>query len=340
MGGALARSRTTIREVAAAAGVSHQTVSRVINRSERVDPETRTRVEAAIQSLGYRPNAIARYMAQGHTQTLACIAPNLSDYTFAAIIEAAEAEARRQGYFLFSASAATESAFSDLLGLLVDSRLAEGLLVINPYADGRHALLPRQVPSVFVGARPRQESVDSVSLDDEAAARLAAEHLLQAGHRRIAMVTGPGSEDCVQDRCAGFSAALQSAGVLIPEVWVLPGDWSATAGYEALMRLHQSGRLPSAVFAQNDRIAIGVIRAARDLGLSVPGDLSVVGVDDMPLASYFDPPLTTVRQDMGAIGREAVGLLLHSLAEPGAPRRHLRLPAELVVRRSTAPISA
>jgi DNA-binding LacI/PurR family transcriptional regulator len=336
----LARSRTTIREVAAAAGVSHQTVSRVINLSERVDPETRSRVEAAIDRLNYRPNAIARYMAQGRTQTLACISPNLSDYTFAAIIEAAEAEARRQGYFLFSASAASEAAFSDLIGRLVDSRLAEGLLVINPYADGRHALLPRSVPSVFVGARPRQESVDSVSLDDESAARLAAAHLLQAGHRRIAMVTGPGSEDCVQDRCAGFSAALAAAGVSLPEAWVLLGDWSATAGYEAMMHLHRSGNLPTAIFAQNDRIAIGVMRAARDVGLSVPENLSVVGVDDMPLASYFDPPLTTIRQDMGAIGREATGLLLHGLEEPGAARRHIRLPAELVIRGSTAPISA
>lgn len=336
----MARSRTTIREVAAAAGVSHQTVSRVINQSERVDPGTRSRVEAAIDRLNYRPNAIARYMAQGHTQTLACISPNLSDYTFAAIIEAAEAEARRQGYLLFSASAASEAAFSDLLGRLVDSRLAEGLLVINPYADRRHALLPRSVPSVFVGARPREESVDSVSLDDEFAARLAAQHLLQAGHRRIAMVTGPGSEDCVQDRCAGFASALSSAGVHLPEAWVLPGDWSATAGYEAMMHLYRSGSLPTAIFAQNDRIAIGVMRAARDLGLSVPDDLSVVGVDDMPLASYFDPPLTTIRQDMGAIGREAIALLLNSLAEPGAARRHIRLPAELVIRGSTAPISA
>ena len=150
----MARSRITIRDVAARAGVSHQTVSRVINQSERVRPTTRSRVEKAIADLEYRPNAIARYMAKGRTGTLACFAPNLTDYTFASLIDGAETEARRQGYYLLSASAYDEETFISLVDELVNSRRVEGIMVINPYADLRHKHLPPAYPIVFAGARP------------------------------------------------------------------------------------------------------------------------------------------------------------------------------------------
>lgn len=332
----MARSRVTIRDVAAQARVSHQTVSRVINDSQRVRPATRARVETAIAELGYRPNAIARFMARGRTGSLACLAPNLIDYTFASIIEGAQIEARAQGFFLLSASAPDEETFASLVDQLVDSRRTEGIMVINPYADGRYALLPHSFPTVFIGARPRAEAADSVALDDATVAQQAAQHLLELGHRRLGMVTGPLVEDCAQDRSAGFHAALSAAGLTAEPAWVLEGDWSATSGYGALLQLAAAGPLPQAIFAQNDRMAVGILRAARDLGLRIPDELSVIGVDDIPLAAYFAPPLTTMRQDFIAIGREAARLLIHAVAEPEAPRRHLRLPAELVVRRSTA----
>jgi DNA-binding LacI/PurR family transcriptional regulator len=332
----MARSRVTIRDVAAQARVSHQTVSRVINDSQRVRPATRARVETAIAELGYRPNAIARFMARGRTGSLACLAPNLIDYTFASIIEGAQIEARAQGFFLLSASAPDEATFASLVDQLVDSRRTEGLMVINPYADGRYALLPHPFPTVFIGARPRAEAADSVALDDVAVAQQAAQHLLELGHRRLGMLTGPLVEDCAQDRSAGFHETLNAAGLTAEPAWVLEGDWSATSGYGALLQLAAAGPLPQAIFAQNDRMAVGILRAARDLGLRIPDELSVIGVDDIPLAAYFAPPLTTMRQDFIAIGREAARLLIHAVAEPEAPRRHLRLPAELVVRRSTA----
>ena len=154
------QSRPTIRDVAAHAGVSYQTVSRVINDSGSVRPATQARVEAAIAELGFRANAIAQFMATGSTRTLTCLSPNLTDYTFACIIEGAEQEARQQGYFLFSASAPDESTFDLLVDQMIASRRTEGLLVINPYADNRFTLLPDTVPTVFVGARPRAESVE------------------------------------------------------------------------------------------------------------------------------------------------------------------------------------
>jgi DNA-binding LacI/PurR family transcriptional regulator len=334
----MAQSRATLRDVAVLAGVSHQTVSRVVNSDERVRPVTRQRVEAAIAELDFRPNAIARFMATGSTRTFTCLAPNLTDYTFARIIEGAEHEARRAGYYLLSASAADEDAFATLVDQLVDSQRTEGLLVINPYADGRHHHLPDDVPTVFVGARPREEAVDSVALDDEGAARIATEHLLSLGHRRIATICGPMSEDCSQDRLAGYQAALAAAGLTIDSDLIVEGDWSATSGHEAFQRLVRLPEPPTAIFAQNDRMAIGVLRAAREAGLHVPDDLAVIGVDDMPLASYFDPPLTTMRQDLVEIGCQAAHLLIRAVENPGAERQHLRLPAELIVRESTGSV--
>lgn len=335
----MTRSRVTIRDVAAKAGVSHQTVSRVINDSQRVRPETRARVEAAIAELDYRPNAIARFMARGRTGSLACLAPNLTDYTFSSIIEGAQTAAREFGYFLVSASAPDEEIFASLVDQLVASRRTEGIMVINPYADGRHALLPQDFPTVFAGARPREEAADSVALDDVTAARLATQHLLQLGHRHIGMVTGPLAEDCSQDRCLGYEEALRAAELTPSDRWIVAGDWSATSGYEALQRFAAAGQLPTAIFAQNDRMAVGVLRAARDMGLNLPRELSVIGVDDIPLAAYFAPPLTTVRQDFAAIGREAAKLLIQAAEQPGMPHEHLLLPAELVLRRSTAAVA-
>ncbi len=333
------RTHVTIRDVASQAGVSHQTVSRVINNNERVSPETRARVLDAINQLGYKPNAIARFMAKGRTRSLACLSPNLTDYTFACIIEGAETEARQSNYFLITASAPDEDTFRCLVEELVASRRTEGLLVINPYIDGRHLDLPQFVPIVFVGAHPRSEEVDSVALDDWGAAHMAVRHLLELGHRRIALITGPQVEDCTQDRLAGYQAALRSAGVEPDPALMVEGDWSATSGFEAVAKLCARGINFTALFAQNDRMAIGAIRALRERGARVPQDVSVIGFDDLPLASYFDPPLTTMRQDMFGIGREAARLLIRALEDPASPRRQLRLPAELVVRNSTAPVS-
>lgn len=328
-------SRPTIREVARRAGVSHQTVSRVLNGSPSVSPETRQRVEAAIAELGYRPNAIARSMARGETRTLACIAPNLTDYTFASIVEGAEQRAREHGYFLVAAAAADPDAFAALVDKLAGQRRVDGLLVINPYMDERYTLIPKKFPLVFVGARTREQPISSVSLDDYQLARAATRHLIEIGCRRLATVTGPLREDCTNDRLDGFRDELQAAGLPFDPALVQAGDWSASSGRDALQRLAAANRLPDGIFAQNDRMALGVLRAARELGIAVPEQLAVIGVDDMPLASYFDPPLSTMRQDMPAIGRAAADLLLTHIRNPKTSPQHIFIPAELITREST-----
>ncbi len=332
----MARTQVTIRDVAAVAGVSHQTVSRVINNSDAVRPATRQKVEAAIDQLGYQPNEIARSMARGRSGNLACFSPNLTDYTFASIIDGAEREAREHGFFLMSASASDAATFSELVDQLVAGRRADGMLVINPYADGRHRHLPDGFPTVFAGARPREESTNSVALDDVAVGHLATQHLLAAGHRRVGMVTGPPAEDCTQDRSLGYVTSLQEAGLEIETGLIQEGDWSASSGYRAYEQFAQMENRPSAIFAQNDQMAVGILRAARDAGLTVPDELSVIGVDDIPLAAYFAPPLTTVRQDFADIGRQAVRLLISALEQPSSPPEHLLLAGDMIVRRSTA----
>ena len=335
----LPRSSVTIRDVAAHAGVSHQTVSRVINGNERVTPETKSRVEAAIAVLGFFPNAAARSMARGRTMTLACISPNLTDYTFARIIEGAERMCREHGYYLVSTSAGDEATFASIIDELLSTRRVEGLLVINPYSDSRHMLIPESAPVVYVGARPRREPVSSVALDDVATGAAATEHLLSLGHRTIGVITGPMVEDCSQDRLQGYRSALEMHDVTLDLDIIVEGDWSASSGHAAVTRLAEDAGLPSALFAQNDQMAVGAIHAARELGMKIPDDLAVIGVDDMPLASYFDPPLTTMRQDLLEIGRQAAELLLLAVGTPGTPGEHQLLPAELVVRGTTAPNS-
>lgn len=325
----------TIRDVARQAGVSHQTVSRVINGSEGVRPETRALVETAIEQMGYRPNAIARSMARGRTRTLACISPNLIDYTFACVIEGAEVEARLHDHFMLSSSASDPEAFRWLVNELVGHRRVEGLIVINPYADKRFEYIPKDFPLVFVGASAHENNICSVSLDDEKVAYEATKHLISLGHTDIALITGPLEEDCSQDRTEGYRHALQEAGILFDESLVIEGDWSATSGQRALLSLVEQGRVPTAVFAQNDRMAMGILRAARDANIKIPSQLAVIGVDDMPLSSYFDPPLTTMRQDMPRIGREATRMLLDIIQKKTIEMCDLKLPAQLVVRRST-----
>ena len=332
----MAKERVTIRDVAAHAGVSHQTVSRVINGSERVLPQTRERVMISIAKLGYHPNALARSMARGASHTIACLSPNLTDFTFASLINGAETEARKHNYFWLSSSVPDLDSFVPLLNDLVTSRRVDGLLIINPYADERHTKLPGDFPVAFAGARPREGDTNSVALEDDIVGYEATRHLLDLGHRDIAMITGPMSEDAAQDRCQGYDRALDEVAIKLPPHWVIEGDWSPQSGYDALMQLATADTLPSAIFSQNDLMAAGVLRAAKDLVLDVPNDLSVIGVDDIPLAEFLEPPLTTFRQDFQQIGREAATLLIQSIDEPDAPSRQIRLPAELVVRRSTA----
>jgi DNA-binding LacI/PurR family transcriptional regulator len=327
--------RPTIRDVAQLAGVSHQTVSRVINQYERINPATQKKVEAAIEALGYHPSAIARSMSYGGTRTFACISPNLTDFTFASMIEGAESFIRERGYFLISATAPNADSFHSLVGQLVQSRRTEGLLVINPYADKRYLSLPKDVPVVLMGARPRTKGLASVSLDDTQGGYLATKHLLSLGHKQIALISGPLEEDCVQDRINGYKKALNEANLPFDATKIFSGDWSATSGQAGVESFINHGTRFSAIFAQNDRMAAGAIHFMQKIGWNIPAQVSVIGFDDMPLASYFNPSITTIKQDIPAIGQNAARLLIDLKENPDGQIQQLLFTPELVIRDST-----
>ncbi|MBI9043903.1 MAG: LacI family DNA-binding transcriptional regulator [Anaerolineaceae bacterium] len=332
-------SSPTIRDVAALAGVSHQTVSRVINGSRRVADETRNKVLDAIETLDYRPNAVARSMVHGKTKMLAFFAPDLIDFTHASILHAAEAEARRLGFFLMGSAAPNQKELKRLIDQLIQQRRVDGLVVLNPDINGASEIIPDDTHVIYIcGKSPAEDNRTRVYLDNHEGAVNAIRHLVALGHTKIGMVTGPMEQVSSQFRQKGFKTALNEAGIQLHPEWIHEGDWSATSGYNAFNLWKKNSLFPSAIFSQNDRMAIGIIRAARDIGVRVPEDLSVIGFDDMPLASYFDPPLTTMRQDMASIGRSAIALLVESFENGQNSPNSVCFQAELVIRKSTSSI--
>lgn len=335
------QARPTIKDVAARAGVSRQTVSRVLNDKGEIRPETRARVLAAIEELGYWPSAVARSMVVGHTCTLGCISPNLTDFTFANIIEGAQAEAHRLGYLMLIGSAHTEAEVPPLLEEMLRRRV-DGLLVVNPRVDGRYRhllpLIDKELAVVYLNNTPDGEAVSSVRCDDREGGYQATQRLLGLGHQAIATILGPGYEECAWHRLDGYRQALDEAGLCAPADWIMQGDWSATSGYHAMQALLAADACPTALFAQNDQMAVGAIRALREAGRGVPEDVSLIGFDDIPLASYFDPPLTTLRQPMQESGQEAVRLLVDTIQNPGRSPEQVLLQAHLIERSSCATV--
>jgi DNA-binding LacI/PurR family transcriptional regulator len=339
--------RPTIRDVAAHAGVSHQTVSRVINGDPRVAAATYDRVLTAIRELDFEPNAIARSLSWNRTHTLGIVTYNVSEYALGQTVAGAEAEARRHGYFLFVGSVADESGVADeeaYLRLMLTRRV-EGLILDWPTlrADNGQSLVAvtARVPLVAIAADPSLPGVDVVDIDNRRGGFEATSYLIAQGHRVIATVTGPPAWNAAGARLQGYHDALAAAALpFAPEFVQAAPDWAPDAGRAAMVQLLASCPGVTAIFAQSDMLALGAMAAIRDAGLRVPRDLSIIGYDDIPVASYLDPPLTTVRQPIRELGALATELLIDAIGqrqtgEADRPSRHL-LPPHLVLRNSVA----
>ena len=331
-----ARKRLTIAEVAREARVSSQTVSRVLNKRPDVAPETRQLVQEVINRLGYQPNALARSLASRRTRTLGLITADFSDYFFTQVIAGAEIEARKHGYFFMLGS--TERNPQDepeYIRLLTEYRV-QGILFARPSAeqDHRHllSLLRDGVPVVTTAYHLPGQDLTVVDIDNVDGGQQATRYLLECGRRRAAMITGPGTWKSVNDRTRGYRQALEETDIPFDPGLVAQGDWSYQSGYQAMQELLGRGISFSALFAQNDQMAIGAIRALREAGRRVPQDVSVVGYDDIPVAEYCDPPLTTIRQPMQEVGKVATRLLIQSIEQPEVVQGEILLKAELVRR--------
>jgi DNA-binding LacI/PurR family transcriptional regulator len=321
-------------DVAARAGVSHQTVSRVINGHPSVAPHTRERVEQAIAELGYRPNIAARALVTGSTRTIGLVTVKINQYGPAQTMLGLE--------YSLSVSIldeATAVGMKEAIDTFVGQRV-DAIVALSTYDDAAESLgvLVPPVPLVAVQAGGDEER-PAVGVDQETGARLATRHLLDLGHRTVHHVTGPVDSQEARARIAGWQAELEAAGAPVPEP--LRGDWTPSSGFAAGRQLAdriRAGDDVTAVFLANDQMALGLLSAFHESGIEAPDDVSVVGFDDLPEAPYFTPPLTTVRQDFAELGRRGVQLVLARLrGEDLHPRP---VPAQLIVRASTGPARA
>jgi DNA-binding LacI/PurR family transcriptional regulator len=319
-------------DVAARAGVSHQTVSRVVNGFGSIRPETRDRVQAAIIELGYRRNVAARTLATSRTRAIGVLAPAVTDYGPTSTVQGIEVAARAAGYHSLVTTAAhdRESIISGL-GFLLDQAI-EALVVIAPQQRVLEALLELDITLPIATLQAVElGSGTVVSVDQSSGARLVMAHLLGLGHRHIQHIAGPIEFLEAAARRTAYERALSAAG--LPTTAVILGDWTAESGYRAASRLAPE---TTAVFSGNDQMALGLIHGLVDLGRRVPQDVSVVGFDDVPEARFYLPALTTVRQDFEQVGRVAVESLIRQIE--GGPAEHVApLEARLIVRDSTAP---
>lgn len=331
---------TTIRDVAAAAAVSPSTVSHVINDTRYVAPDTRERVLKAITDLNYSHNRLARSLRNRSTQTFGVLVPNSANPYFAEVLLGIEDACFEAGYNIMLGNANDDPAreLSYLKVLL--SRQVDGMILISTgaLAESLALLASHHTPVVMVDRSANMPYTDVIYTDNHVGGALATQHLIEYGHRRIACITGPSHLTPSADRVAGYHEAMRRAGLPVASGWVISGDFQSTSGFIASQTLLAHSQRPTAIFACNDLMAIGVLRAAHEAGLRVPADLSVVGYDDIALASYVVPPLTTIAQPSQQLGLEAVERLIQRVRNPNSPVTQSMLPVSLVQRESSAPI--
>ncbi len=327
-------------DVARLAGVSHQTVSRVLNNHPSVREETRERVMRAVRQLNYRPNALARGLAGRRSRVIGVVSFDTILYGPAATLLGVERAARRadHGISIVTLEQLDRSGVADAVNRLAEQSVA-GVVIIAPLMTAAAAAhsLPSGVPAVVVESDAAGD-LPTISVDQVAGARLAVDHLLSLGHETVWHICGPRDWLEARDRVDGWRQALEASQRRVPPL--IPGDWSPRSGYDAGMELARRPEV-TAVFCANDQQALGLLRALHERGVRVPEQLSVVGFDDIPEAEYLSPPLTTVRQDFDEVGRRCLAALLDMLdaAQPFATPNHPRVDPTLVVRGSSGPPS-
>jgi DNA-binding LacI/PurR family transcriptional regulator len=321
-------------DVARLAGVSHQTVSRVLHDNPNVSGGTRERVLAAIKQLNYRPNSTARALVTGRTKTLGVISSDTKLYGPASTLFGIERAAHDAGYAVVVTSlrSVNRGLVLDAIQRLRDQGV-DGVAVIAALRAGVDALrhVTTDIPVVALEAG-QNASIPVASVDQRAGAAGATRHLLSLGHKTVWHLAGPADWQQAEERVLGWKSALEAAGAIVPPL--LRGDWSPRSGYEAAEQLLKTPNL-TALFVGNDQMALGVLRRFHEAGREVPRDVSLVGFDDIPEAAYFTPPLTTVRQDFAELGKRCLELLLARI-EGVEQSTLLVVPPELVVRESTA----
>jgi LacI family transcriptional regulator len=333
----------TILDVARRAGVSPMTVSRVINRPNYGTVETRGKVEKAIAELGYVPNAVARHLRLKRTRTIALVVSDITNPFFTTIARGVEDVATPNGYaVMFTNTDESEPEEIELVRMVVQ-RQVDGVLLVpaGRSTEPFRLLRSEEIPVVVLDRRVAARKVDEVRCDSESGAYEIVRHLLELGHRRIAVITGRRNISTSADRVAGYERALREAGLPLEPDLVSYDSFSLDAGYRRVQQLLATNLRPTAIFAANNFLAFGALRALREVQLRVPADISIVTFDDLPVEWQDDPFFTVVAQPAYELGRQAAELLLARIEKRlPAKRQVIVLPGELIVRRSSGPAPA
>ncbi|MEM8487384.1 MAG: LacI family DNA-binding transcriptional regulator [Bacteroidota bacterium] len=326
----------TIRDVARRAEVSIATVSRVLNAPGKVREHKRKRVEEAIQALGFRPNQMARGLLNKETGGLGIILPYVGGEFFSEFLTCIDKAAQESGFFLMISTSHRNTEAMELVLHNMRSRV-DGIMIMA--SDGKPKMLQSLVggpgPVIFVNSNAAGLGLETINFDNFMGAFLATEHLIELGHKRIAMLKGPEASFDATERLRGYREALRKHNLKHNPCWELPGDFTPEAGNIAAHKLVTLEPRPTAVFGANDQSTIVLMSVLRSLGLQIPQQMSIVGFDDIPAARYATPPLTSVRVPVGDIGKLAISRLIQAVRKKaGEPETHV-LPVELIIRAST-----
>ena len=327
----------TVKDVAKVAGVSTATVSRALANPDKVSESTRARVAQAVTETGYSPNAAARSLRRSESKTIVAIVPDIANPFFSAIISGLEDVAHSAGYKVLLGDAAHDAERAQAYFDLVPTNQADGIVLLTteiPLALVKDRQLQSGFPLVMACEYFEELTLPEVHVDNEKGTSKAVDYLLSLGHRRIATLSGPKDNPVCMDRHKGFLAQLAQANIEFPEHFFREGDFSFGAGYEQGRVMLQQAHRPTAIFCHNDEMAIGVLKAARDLNIQVPQALSVIGFDNIAFSEYCEPELTTVHQPRVEIGQQAMKMLLDLLARKDVPTTQT-LRTQLIVRGST-----
>ena len=333
---------STIKQVAARAGVSFTTVSHVVNRTRPVSDSARVRVEQAIAELGYFPSAVARALKTSQTRLVGVIVPNITNPFFAELMRGIEDVCERNGYSVFLCNGDDDVERQERSIDTLFERRVDGLLLATP--TGPTAGLARRLAEARMKTVVVDRSVpgfagDRVRINHVGGARLAVEHLIALGHRRIACLAGPSSFAVSGARVEGWRKALARARIEPEAAWLLEGDFTAASGHELTRQLLRRASV-TAIFASNDLLAIGALRAAAEQGSPVPRRLSVIGFDGIEMGAFTYPPLTTVGCPIRSIGEKAATVLIDRIAGRATKDRDILVTPELIERESTGPACA
>jgi len=324
-----------IRDVARVSRVSIATVSRVFNNSTRVSDDTRRRVLAAAERVAYWPNATARSLITSRTHTLGLLLPDMHGEFFSEMIRGVDQAAQLQGFTLLVSRSSSRADELTMAARSMRGRV-DGMIVMAPDLDDSRVLARWAVhaPSVLVNPEIQVEGCDTLQFDNRGGAETVTRHLISLGHTRIATVHGPSHNIDARERLEGYRAALRGAGLTPAPELEIAGAFTERSGYDAAEAIVALTPRPTAVFVANDHMAVGLMGALHDAGLQIPGDIALAGFDDIPMARYMTPPLTTIHLDVEALGRRAVQFLLDPEVAGAKRGRHEVVPVTLVVRGS------